>query len=246
MPNVNPHTVSIAFCTLLDIHESELSNTLLNLFLVTDFNDYNRIKETAKEIKTILQNKGFSLGNSKILDFIAKAMGLKNNHVLKHRFDVQNNLPHYIFKMLAYDPKDEQMHKTTLQQLNTIINTSDINKILPQNLPDDMLLSLSIQYQKFRNQEDDTLLSALLLATVSLYSASILKGERASSISIPENDLWDYIELYGINILLEEMRRLKIISINKKDLPNVNNFFRRDLERKIIIHNEDAFKHFYD
>lgn len=238
MLNTNPKIVSENFCNQLNINQLDLISKITDIFSSTDFDDYESIKESVKEIKALLDQ---SIGNAKLLDIIAKSMGLKNNHILRQSISSKHEIPNYAYEMMSSKYKNKETSDDAIKKLNNIAKYSGAEGLLPQNLPDDVLMNCSIQYQNFRDQNGDTTISLLLLATLIIFSGDKSTYDTNFTVETPKEDMFNYIELYGINILLEEMRRIGVISIKTRDLPNVKNFFDMKRRRKITILNQEAF-----
>ena len=117
---------------------------------------------------------------------------------------------------------------------------------MPQNLPDDVLMSCSLQYQGYREQNENTTISLLLLSVLILKSDADFIIDESYKITLSKEELEDYIELYGIMILLEEMRRIEIISIKPRDLPSVKNIFNQSRKIKLDILNKELFENMYN
>lgn len=172
-------------------------------------------------------------------------MGYKNNHHLKQSLPAIEEIPNYFYTTLSDQYQLKTIDPYSIKQFHDILKNSGLEGILPCNLPDDLLADCSKQVEILRNDEDGSI-SLLLCAVLCLYSGKNYLTEESMQVTIPIEELHDNLSSYSVMVLLEEMRRLKIIKIQNRDLPKVSNFFDKKRKIKIEILNSDLYSQYLE
>lgn len=229
MNTINKDSITLSIIKQLKVQDDILTSKIKDIILSTNFDSYSLIKRTSITLKNLLKDHGYYLTHSTILSLIAKSLGFKNHHSLKALFDKRN----------------KAINQNANNYLQTIIDMTlekGHNSLLPQNLSDELLSICSEQYQSYREKDNDISKSVICsIVLILLTNINEIKSFGNTTFTIEPQILQDYFEMYGIMILLEEMRRWNIISIQDNELPTVTNIFDKTKDFKLSILDDDAF-----
>lgn len=241
MDTINQQQVAENLCLKLSIQDNTLALGIFTILEKTDFQDRDSITKSANSIKLILKGTSYAAGNSKILDLIAKSIGFKNHHVMWTKISSKIKYPSYIDTMFSNYYINKKVDPESIKKISNIVDDKGLDGLLPKNLPDDLLMDCSIQYQTYRENSEKHTVSLLLFATLFLLAGEHSLRKNGFEINIEPDKVQEYIEMYGIYILLEEMDRANIISIHPHYKPRVKDFFSKNKKTKIDILDEYAF-----
>ncbi len=232
MNTINKDSVTLSLIKQLKVQDDILISKIKDIIFSTNFDSYFLIKRTSISLKNLLKDHGYYLNHSAILNLIAKSLGFQNHHSLKALFDKRN----------------EAINQNAKNYLQTIIDMTlekGHNSLLPQNLPDKLLSICSEQYQSYRENDNDISKSVICsIVLMLLTNIDEIKSFGNTTFTIKPQVLQDYFEMFGIMILLEEMRRWNIISIEDNELPTVANIFDKTKDFKLSILDDDAFNEY--
>ncbi len=232
MNTINKDSITLSIIKQLKVQDDILISKIKDIILSTNFDSYSLIKRTSTSLKNLLKGHGYDLNHSTILNLIAKSLGFQNHHSLKALFDKRN----------------EAINQNAKNYLQTIIDLTlekGHNSLLPQNLPDELLSICSEQYQSYRENDNDISKSVICsIVLMLLTNIDEIKSFGNTTFTIKPQVLQDYFEMFGIIILLEEMRRWNIISIEDNELPTVTNIFDKTKDFKLSILDDAAFNEY--
>lgn len=122
------------------------------------------------------------------------------------------------------------MHTTRshIDMFNTHLSIYGIDGLLPQNLSPTLLHLMSKEFNNFREEsssQDKHPFAILFLAVQILIKGEIIQLNDHESLKMPLDEVFNKINCYGVSIVLEELRRWRIIGIAEKNLPTVDNIF---------------------
>jgi hypothetical protein len=118
--------------------------------------------------------------------------------------------------------------------LNKHIEKSGVAGLLPQNLPEELLLRMNLEADAIdKNESSSVPASTLLVAILNLANGTdAVKGDI--KIKISEKQLSEYFEMYVIQLRLEFLRRKSEIQISEKSLPTLENIFDKNKSFEIV------------
>ena len=121
----------------------------------------------------------------------------------------------------------EELFKILVKQNN------DYGKkgLLPQNLPDELVKKLLIEFEAIQDEKMDVPASMLFLTILMLKGEVDMFNVPKASLSIAPEELMDSFSNYGVAIVIEDARRQGKMSITKDSIPTLENIF--DSKRSI-------------
>lgn len=212
---LNPNKLSTQLCDRFKISNNESKEDIMNLFSMLDLNNYYNIKGIARNISNILNNTN----KTEVLSVISNILGYKNHHNMKSKM---------ISRML-------ESNEAIIQNINNSFKTFGLKGLLPHNLSDEILYQLSIEHQSFQQKSKDIGFVGLLLI-IGLFSINAdlnVQNNQLLELTMNLDELNSRLNLYGIQLSLESLRRADIISIPEDMLVNENNIF--DEHAKICV-----------